>query len=411
MPAEIRRVRVICHCERVIRVSNIIQQLTFAEDNNPVVAISGPAALAEAYSIFERWGTNRILIICGRTVSQLASVTDFIDEAPAGMEFSVFSDVEPDPSDTTCANGGQAAREFRAQAVIGIGGGSSMDAAKAIAAEAIQPGWTVAQDHPDQPTEVNFEPLPIVLCPTTAGTASEVTPFSVITYTQTNRKLVLNHEKLYAKYALLDPKMISTCSREVRVAAGMDALTHAIESCVSKNATEQTRRRAYEAIAIIAPNLPRVAANENDTEAQQQMQLGAMIAGLAFSKSRLGIVHAMALPLSALFHIPHGVANAVLLPHGMRFNTEAATEGYAAAATALGIDTNLMTPEEAAISAVENVARLAANIGAPQHMSELGVSRDAIPQMAEDAMPSAHVAVNPRQISIQDIINVYNNAY
>lgn len=385
--------------------------MTFPEDDNPVTVLAGPSALTETYRILGELGVERATIVCGQRVGSLDLLRSLVRGAPRGLEISVYDLVEPDPSDTTCERGAEAARAAGAQAIIGIGGGSSMDAAKAIAAEAVQPGWTVAQDHPGEPAQIDFEPLPVLLAPTTAGTASEVTPFSVITYTKTERKLVLGHPALYARYALLDPLALQTCSETVRVAAGMDALTHAIESCVSKQATDQTRRRALQSITLVAPNLPRVVDDVRDMEAQEQLQLGAMIAGLAFSKSRLGIVHAMALPLSALFGVPHGVANAVLLPFGMDFNAMSDIEGFAAIAAAMGVDTAALDDKQAAAAAVDAVRELATRVGAPRRMSEVGVEREAIPRMAEDAMPSAHIACNPRPIEKSDLIELYTMAF
>ena len=388
-----------------------VEVMRFAEDDNPVEVISGPGALGETYRLLAELGAGSVMIVCGETVSRLDALRQLVAAAAEDTAVTVFDRVEPDPSDATCEQGGTVAREAGVEAIIGIGGGSSMDAAKAIAAEAVVSGWTAAQDHPGEPTEIPFEPLPVILIPTTAGTASEVTPFSVVTYTETQHKLVLSHPKLYARYALLDPNLLLTCPETVRIAAGMDALTHAIEACVSKQATNQTRRRALQAVALITPHLPRVVADVTDIEAQQQLQLGAMIAGLAFSKSRLGIIHAMALPLSALFHVPHGVANTILLPYGMRFNVSADIEGFAAIAGAMGLDTTQMEPHDAAVAAVEAVEEISRNIGAPGRMQQVGVQREAIPRMAEDAMPSAHIACNPRPIELADLINVYEQAF
>ncbi|MFO7946381.1 MAG: iron-containing alcohol dehydrogenase [Armatimonadota bacterium] len=392
-------------------MSDRYEKMTFPEDDNPVVAYSGAGVLDYAYSLLDEWDITRALIVCGQSVSRLEAFEQFIADAPGGMTVEVFDEVEPDPSDTTCVAGGRRAREMDAEAVIGIGGGSSMDAAKAISPEAVTPGWTLAQDHPGEPTEIDFEPLPVILAPTTAGTASEVTPFSVITYTETERKLVLNHPRLYAKAALLDPEVLVTAPQEVRMAAGMDALTHAVESLVSKKATEQTRKRALQSIELVAANLERVVANPEDIEAQSTVQKGAMIAGLAFAKSRLGIVHAMALPLSALFHVPHGLANAVLLPYGMEYNYRADTENYARAARAMGVDISGLSEKAGALAAVEAVQELSEAVGAPSSMAEVGVEEDAIPQMAQDAIQSAHIACNPREIEIDDLVEVYHKAY
>lgn len=376
-------------------------------DEVPVRVVFGPGALASSKACLAGMGVTRALLVCGQNVAKLHAVREYVDACQGCIEITIFDEVEPDPSDTTVMRGGATGREAGAEAVIAIGGGSSMDAGKAIAAEIGEEGWVVAQDHPGEPTQIEHESLPVICVPTTAGTASEVTPFAVVTYTETERKLVLSHEKLYACCAILDPNLLASAPRQVRVGAGMDALTHAIESYVSKQATPETRKRSAESIRGIAQHLRAVVADPEDLEAQQGMQRAAMIAGLAFSKTRLGIVHAMALPLSALFHVPHGIANTILLPHGMRFNYAADPEGFAEIARLMGERLEGLSEEEAALRAVQAVERLATDIDAPRRMAEVGVEASALPRMAEDAMLSAHVKVNPREITLEDIIRVY----
>ena len=355
-------------------------------------------------------GVYRALLVCGRNVSKLQQVTDFTTSCDGCFDIEIFSGVSPDPTDEEVTAGGQAGRDFEADVVIGIGGGSSMDAAKAIAAEIGAAGWVGRQDRPGEPTAIEHEVPPIVCVPTTAGTGSEVNPFAVITYTRTERKLVLNHPALQPQFAVLDPTLLTSAPDGVRVAAGMDALTHAIESYVNRKATSDTRRRAAEAVRTIAANLRAAVSDARDLTAQGAMQRAAMIASLAFAKTRLGIVHAMALPLSALFGVPHGVANTVLLPHGMRFNIPAASAAYAEIAELMGQDIGGLDEQEAAERAVEAVEALATDVGAPRTMREVGVQEDAIERMAEDAMASAHIKVNPRDITIEDLIEVYHAA-
>jgi len=221
---------------------------------------------------------------------------------------------------------------------------------------------------------------------------------------------VLNHEALFPRCAVLDPTLLVSAPKMVRVAAGLDALTHAVESFVSTRATPDTRKWAGASIRGVSKFLARVAEDAEDMQAQAGMQRAAMVASLSFAQTRLGIVHAMALPLSALFGVPHGVANAILLPHGMRFNCEADPEGFAGIAAYLGVNVEDMTTEEAAEAAPEVVSAMANDIGAPTTMSEMGVETDAIERMADDAMSSAHVHVNPREMSREDVIAVYEAA-
>jgi alcohol dehydrogenase len=378
--------------------------------DSAVVALHGPYATGIFVALGEL-GVSDAMIVCGENLGKSDAVRSLMAGAPEGVKFSIFDQVEPDPSDETIKAGGLAACDAGAQAVVAVGGGSSMDAAKAIAAEATDIGWIAAQDQPGQPTAIERDPLPIVAVPTTAGTASEVTPFSVITFAASRRKLVLNHPTLLARFAVLDPALLVSGPRSVRVAAGMDALTHAVESFVSKQATPATRARCREAIELIGRFLRRVASDANDMEAEEGMQRAAFLAGLAFSKTRLGIVHATALPLSALFHVPHGLANAILLPYGMRFNHLADAEGFAQIARALGADVAAMDDHAAAQAAAETVEALADDIGAPRRMSDVGVAREAIERMADDAMPSAHLKVNPHEVAREDIIALYDEAF
>ncbi len=379
-------------------------------DETPTRVVSGRGALAGSRACLAGMGISRVLIVCGENVAQLPQVAEFAACCEGCIDVAIFSGAEPDPTDGNVRDGGAVGREFGAQAVMGIGGGSSMDCAKGIAAEIGAEGWIATQDRPGEPTQIDHEVPPIVCVPTTAGTGSEVNPFSVITFTETKRKLVLNHEALYPRCAVLDPGMLTSAPKMVRVAAGLDALTHAIESYVSTRATEATRRRAAEAIRGVAQFLPRAAADAEDMPALAGMQRAAMIASLSFAHTRLGIVHAMALPLSALFGVPHGVANAILLPHGMRFNLEADPEAFAEIAELLGAQVEGLSAAEAAALAPEAVELLAAEVGAPTTMGAVGVEASAIERMADDAMKSAHVQVNPRAMSREDVIAVYRGA-
>lgn len=378
-------------------------------DETPSRVVSGEGALHSSRACLAGMGTSRALIVCGENVAQLPQVKAFAQACEGCVEMELFDGAEPDPTDRNVLEGGALGREFGAEAVIGIGGGSSMDCAKAIAAEIGSEGWISAQDRPGEPTQIEHEVPPIVCVPTTAGTGSEVNSFAVVTFTAPQRKLVLNHEALYPRCAVLDPTLLVSAPKMVRVAAGLDALTHAVESFVSINATADTRKRAGESIRCVANYLIRVAEDAEDMQAQAGMQRAAMIASLSFAQTRLGIVHAMALPLSALFGVPHGVANAILLPHGMRFNAVADPEGFAQIAAFLGVEGGIAR-DAAAAAAVSAVETLAVEVGAPRRMGEVGVEADAIEQMADDAMKSAHVQVNPREITREDVVAVYEAA-
>ena len=222
---------------------------------------------------------------------------------------------------------------------------------------------------------------------------------------------MLNHPALLPRAALLDPTLLTSAPREARVAAGMDALTHAVESYVSRQATPETQARAREAVAGIAAHLAGACADPPSLEDLGALQYAALVAGLAFSRTRLGIVHALALPLSALFGVPHGVANAILLPHGMAFNLSAAPDDFrnlAGSLTVQSSDTTRKLGPDDAVSAVQELAR---RIGAPACMRDVGVDPAAIGRMAEDAARSAHLAVNPRPVAPGDLLAVYEAAW
>ena len=412
--------------------------------DNPVRVLAGAGAWQQVPAELRELGLGRVLAVCGAHVSRVPAVRDLLASAP-DLIVGVFDGVEPDPSDRTIATAGKLAAELGADGILAVGGGSSLDAGKAIAAEAVQPGWIATRDVPGQPTEVPDGVLPLVAVPTTAGTASEVTPFSVITFLAHRRKLSLNHPAFYPRLAVLDPLLLASAPQEARVAAGMDALTHAVESYLSRQATAQTSHRSQEAVEGIARHLVGASAAEPDLGALAGLQWAAMIAGLAFAVARLGIVHAAALPISALFGVPHGVANAILLPHGMDFNLPAAPEEMGNLAAWLDVyksGTGEAEPTPAIAdnrhpspsgegqgkwvtaqslprracgaepgAAASKVRELARTIGAPARMSEVGVDREAIPAMVAEAMKSAHVAFNPRAITAEDMREFYEKAW
>ena len=380
-------------------------------EGSSVQVIAGPDALGEVFGCIVSLRATKMFLVCGENVSKLPPVTELPQKCPNGVQMEMFDQAEPDPSDKTVVAGGQTARNFGAEVILAIGGGSSIDAGKAIAAEAVHPGWIATQDRPGQPTTVPEEILPVIAVPTTAGTGSEVTPFSVITFAETKRKLALRHEAFYPQYALLDPSLLVSAPRPVRVAAGMDALTHAVESYVSKEATDRSRKYALHAIGLISQNLRPVAEAPRDIQAQAALQRGAMIAGVVFSESYLGIIHAMALPLSTLFGVPHGLANAILLPYGMEFNRPAVVTEFANIAEAMGVIAEETDVETASREAVAAVERLAQDLGAARRMRDAGIEKKTIPLMAQEAIRSGHIPKNPRPVTLDDLVAVYKRAY
>lgn len=353
-------------------------------------------------------GAESVLLVTDRGIRDagiLENVT--LSLANAGMKVDIFDEVMPDPTVKLVEKGAAVARQKHNDLIIAVGGGSSIDAAKGISVMSTNDGSVCDFEGVDK---FSNEPLPIFAVPTTAGTGSEVTFGAVLTDTDRDYKFLIYGSRIVPKIAFLDPIMVSTVPPSVMIPTGMDALTHAIESYMSLRATMQTEALAIGAIKVISANLRQAVANSGNREAAGNMLMAANLAGIAFGNSRLGIVHAMALPLGAFFHIPHGIANTVLLPHGLEYNLIATPQKYIDIAAAMGEVTQGMPAMDAAQKAIESVKKLASDIGAPENLGSLGVKSDMIPQMAVDTMKSSHIPANPRRISQDDVEELYRGA-
>ena len=374
----------------------------------PTKVVRGIGAVDEIGKEAKALGAKRSLVVTGRNIAKSGLVEKVAEPLKAeGIEVDVFDEVMPDPTVKLVGEGTNIVRNGNYDVIVGLGGGSNIDAAKAMSVMANNPG-TIC----DYEGSVEFEtpPMPIIAVPTTAGTGSEVTYSSVMTDTDRDYKFVVWSSMITAKVAILDPQMPATCPTIARIAAGMDALTHAVESYLSKTNNPYSESLALSSIKLISENLRIAVADPTNTEAMANMQLAANMAGMAFTNTRLGIVHAIALPPSALFHVPHGIANAILLPYGMEFNLIGNPKKFVDIAYAMGENVDGFTLMEAASFAVDAVRDLAVDIGAPQTLGGVGATEDAIPKMAEDGMKSGHLAVNPRQVTIEDVTRIFEAA-
>ncbi len=374
----------------------------------PTKVVRGTGAVEQLGEEAKALGAKRALVVTDQNLIEAGQVEKV--EAPlksAGIEVVVFDEGIPDPTVKLIEKGTEIVRTGNFGVIIGVGGGSNIDAAKAMSVMANNPGTICDYEGSDK-----FEnpPMPIIAVPTTAGTGSEVTYASVVTDTDRDYKFVVWSSLLTPRVAILDPQMPATGPQIVRISAGMDALTHAVESYLSKQASPYSESLALSAIKLVAENLRMSIADAENSEAMTNMQIAANMAGMAFTNTRLGIVHAIALPPSALFHIPHGIANAILLPHGMEFNLIGNPAKFVDIAYAMGENVDGLTIMDAAMCAVDAVRDLAADIGAPQTLSSVGATEDAVPKMAEDGMKSGHLAVNPRQVSIEDVVKIFEAA-
>ncbi len=331
-------------------------------------------------------------------------VTDVLENA--GIPYEIYSQIKPNPTIENVQTGVAAFRASGTDCIIAIGGGSSMDTAKAIGIIIANPEFAdVRSLEGVAPTKNKC--VPIIAVPTTAGTAAEVTINYVITDTEKNRKMVCVDVHDIPVVAVVDPDMMSTMPKGLTAATGMDALTHAIEGYITKGAWEMSDMFHLKAIEIIAKNLRGAVANT--PEGREGMALGQYIAGMGFSNVGLGIVHSMAHPLGALYDTPHGVANAILLPTVMAYNAEATGEKYRDIAKAMGVaGVDEMTLDEARKAAVDAVRQLSEDVGIPKDLKGI-VREEDLDFLAQSAMDDACRPGNPKDPTKEDIIALYKS--
>ena len=331
-------------------------------------------------------------------------VTDVLDGAK--IDYTVFSEIKPNPTIENVQAGVKLFRECGADCIVAIGGGSSIDTAKAVGIIITNPEFEdVRSLEGVAPTKNKC--VPIIAVPTTAGTAAEVTINYVITDAENNRKMVCVDVHDIPVVAVVDPDMMSTMPKGLTAATGMDALTHAIEGYITKGAWALSDMFHIKAIELIAASL-RAAVNGED-EGRLGMALGQYVAGMGFSNVGLGIVHSMAHPLGALYDTPHGVANAIILPTVMEYNAPETGEKYRDIAKAMGVEgTENMSVEESRKAAVDAVKKLSADVGIPADLKEIVKAED-IPFLAQSAFDDACRPGNPRDTSVEEITALYNS--
>ena len=331
-------------------------------------------------------------------------VTSILDEA--GLDYEVYSNIKPNPTIENVQTGVEAYKASGADYIIAIGGGSSMDTAKAVGIIINNPEFEDVRSLEGVASTKN-KCVPIIAVPTTAGTAAEVTINYVITDVEKNRKFVCVDTNDIPVVAIVDPDMMSSMPKGLTAATGMDALTHAIEGYITAGAWEMSDMFHLKAIEIISNNLR--GAVENTAEGREGMALGQYIAGMGFSNVGLGIVHSMAHPLGALYDTPHGIANAIILPTVMEYNAEATGEKYKHIAAAMGVKgTENMTVEEYRKAAVDAVKKLSSDVGIPSNLKDIVKSED-IQFLAESAYADACRPGNPKETSVDDIAKLYES--
>lgn len=324
----------------------------------------------------------------------------------AGIPYELYSEIKPNPTIENVLTGVKAFKESGADHLIAIGGGSSMDTAKAIGIIIANPEYADVRSLEGTAPTKNPS-VPIIAVPTTAGTAAEVTINYVITDVEKKRKFVCVDPHDIPVVAVIDPEMMSTMPKGLTAATGMDALTHAIEGYITKGAWELSDMFHLKAIEIISRSLRGAVANT--PEGREGMALGQYVAGMGFSNVGLGIVHSMAHPLGALYDTPHGVANAIILPTVMAYNAPATGEKYREIARAMGVKgVDEMTQEEYRKAAIDAVAQLSKDVGIPQDLKGI-VKEEDIDFLAQSAMDDACRPGNPKEPTKEDIVALYKS--
>lgn len=371
------------------------------------VSYFGPGARKELPEVVKRLGKEKAFIVTDAGLVKFGvakMVTDVLDEA--GIPYEIFSDVKPNPTVTNVKNGIEAYKKSGADFIIAIGGGSSIDTAKAVGIVINNPEFAdIVSLEGCAPTKNKC--VPIVALPTTAGTAAETTINYVIIDEEHQKKMVCVDPNDIPAVAIVDAELMYSLPASLTAATGMDALTHAIEGYITKGAWAMSDMFEIEAIRMISRNLPTAVAEPSNAEARDAMAVAQYIAGMAFSNVGLGLVHGMAHPLGSLFDVPHGVANALLLPTIMEWNMPACLDKYPAIAKAMGVDISGMTREEAAQAACDAVKALSIKVGIPQHLSEINITEKDIPALSGQAIADVCTPGNPRDVTIEDVVELY----
>ncbi len=327
-------------------------------------------------------------------------VTDLLDEA--NINYQVYSNIKPNPTIENVLGGVEEAKRVKADAIVAVGGGSSMDTAKAIGIIITNPEYSDVRSLEGVAPTKN-KTLPIIAVATTAGTAAEVTINYVITDVEKKRKFVCVDPHDMPIVAIVDPDMMSSMPKGLTASTGMDALTHAIEGYITRAAWEMSDMFHIKAISLIANNL-RQAVN-NDPKGREQMALGQYIAGMGFSNVGLGIDHAMAHTLSAYYDVPHGVACAMLLPIAMEFNKDVSGTKYKDIAEAFGVDTNGLSQDEYRDAAIKAVKQLSVDVGIPTKCDK--IKAEDLDNLASDALKDACYPGNPKEATHDEVVEMF----
>jgi alcohol dehydrogenase class IV len=381
---------------------------------SPRLMLIGGDAVAQVADLLGKLRLAHPLVVTDPFMVKSGLVEHVLEPLRAArIAHGVFSDTVSDPSDTVVAAGVAAMRAAPYDCLIGFGGGSPIDTAKAMTILAAAPAGAAMRDF-KVPAAADRAAVPVIAIPTTAGTGSEATRFTVITDTARDEKMLIAGLGAVPAAAIVDWKLTLSVPRRITADTGIDSLTHALEAFVSRRANPHADALAQAAMALIAPNLRAVYANPHDEAARESMMLGATQAGMAFSASSVALVHGMSRPIGAHFHVPHGLSNAMLLPAVTRFSVNAALPRYAQAARAMGLARADEGDQAAAARLIEELAALNRDLDVPSPRA-FGIDAarwdGLVATMADQALASGSPANNPRVPTRDEIIALYAETY
>ncbi|RFA12858.1 methanol dehydrogenase [Subtercola boreus] len=364
----------------------------------------GRGRVSEVGAVTAATGASSALIVTDAFLAAspvVAAVRDSLEAA--GIAVTVYGGVTPNPTTTCVDEGSDVARDANVEALVAVGGGSSMDAAKGISLGAVNANRGIDLDYRNEFTN---EALPIIAVPTTAGTGAEVNAFGVVTDVTEHRKFYVGSNSALARAAVLDPDLTVGLPPKATAATGMDALTHALESYLSLRPNPYSDGIALQVISTVADYLPRAVDDGSDIEARSQLLLASHIAGVGFSHTGLGLVHGIAHPLGGRFDIPHGLALCLVIERVLRYNLSVRGERLARVAFALGAGDSRASDAENAEAAITAVAALARRVGMTATLSSFGVTAADLPSLAADALADAVTINNPQQPGADDIVAI-----
>lgn len=375
----------------------------------PTRNVFGEGSVEESGDLAKTLGIKKIMIVTDAFLAKsgMAERLQKIYEA-AGISAVIFPGAEPNPTDKNVESGLKVFQESKCDGIVSLGGGSSHDCAKGVGLVAANGGKIGDYEGLDKSSN---EMIPLMAINTTAGTASEITRFCIITDTARKVKMAIVDWRVTPKIAINDPELMVGMPASLTAATGMDALTHAIEAYVSTAANPLTDSSALTAIKLITQYLPKAVANGDYMLARDKMAFAQYLAGIAFNNASLGYVHAMAHQLGGFYNLPHGVCNAILLPYVESFNLISNLNRFRDIAKAMGESVDGLSTDDAAVKAIKAIQRLSAQIGIPQNLKALGVKPEDFSIMAENAKKDVCQLTNPRKASQKEVEEIFQKAY